>query len=154
MESPSERRTGVRAAKHVYQILLFNAGLHGCESVIHWSVWKQGSSSNEVQALRYDAASFVEHFILRAGKSSQLFAHQIIWNMNANMFKLYKEKGEEKQSPDTLKDSLDRISGNIVASLSGSDKEFYEREFSFFAEVTGISGKLKPYISKSKAEKK
>ena len=39
---------------------------------------------------------YVEHYLLKTAKASQLFAHQIIWNMNANMFKMYKEKGEEK----------------------------------------------------------
>ncbi|KAJ3411750.1 phosphatidylinositol-4- kinase [Chytridiales sp. JEL 0842] len=108
-----------------------------------------------VQALRYDASGYVEHFILQAAKVSQLFAHQIIWNMNANMFKIVKEgKHEEKMIPDGIKPALDRIIEKIVTGLSGSDKEFYEREFAFFDEVTGISGKLKPYISKSKAEKK
>src|SRR5699024_7713251 len=29
-----------------------------------------------------------------------------------------------------------------------------EREFSFFSDITGISGKLRPYIKKSKPEKK
>jgi phosphatidylinositol 4-kinase len=30
---------------------------------------------------------FIEGFILKAAKSSPLFAHQIIWNMKANMCK-------------------------------------------------------------------
>jgi phosphatidylinositol 4-kinase len=41
-----------------------------------------------------------------------------------------------------------------VESLSGEARNFYDREFTFFEEVTSISGKLKPYIKKSKAEKK
>jgi phosphatidylinositol 4-kinase len=43
---------------------------------------------------------------------------------------------------------------SLVSSFSGDDKDFYEREFNFFNEVTDISGKLKPLIKKSKPEKK
>ena len=42
----------------------------------------------------------------------------------------------------------------MVVSFSGPDKAFYEREFSFFNEVTGISGKLRPFIKKTKPEKR
>lgn len=42
----------------------------------------------------------------------------------------------------------------MLSSFSESDTEFYKREFDFFAEITDISGKLRPYIKKSKAEKK
>ena len=42
----------------------------------------------------------------------------------------------------------------MVSSFSPEARSFYEREFSFFDEVTGISGKLKPLIKKSKPEKK
>lgn len=44
--------------------------------------------------------------------------------------------------------------GRMIESFSGVDKAFYEREFSFFDEVTNISGKLKPYIKRPKPEKK
>jgi phosphatidylinositol 4-kinase len=43
---------------------------------------------------------------------------------------------------------------DMVNSFSDVDREFYEREFAFFDEVTSISGKLKPLIKKSKPEKK
>jgi phosphatidylinositol 4-kinase A len=42
----------------------------------------------------------------------------------------------------------------MVASFSPVDRGFFEREFAFFDEVTGISGKLKPFIKRSKPEKK
>jgi len=42
----------------------------------------------------------------------------------------------------------------MIKSFSPVDRGFYEREFSFFDEVTGISGKLRPLIKKSKPEKK
>ena len=42
----------------------------------------------------------------------------------------------------------------MIDSFSNTDREFFEREFAFFDEVTSISGKLKPLIKKSKPEKK
>lgn len=53
-----------------------------------------------------------------------------------------------------MKPQLDEVTDRVVSSLSGDAKEFYDREFSFFHEVTSISGKLKPYIKKEKSEKK
>ena len=43
---------------------------------------------------------------------------------------------------------------SLVRSFSKADKAFYEREFAFFNEVTGISGKLRPFIKRPKPEKK
>ena len=102
-----------------------------------------------VQALRYDALGYVERYIIETGKFSQLFAHQIIWNMNANAY-----KDDDATEPDPLKPTLDKVSESLINSFSGEDKAFYEREFAFFGEVTDISGKLKPFIKKSKPEKK
>ena len=53
-----------------------------------------------------------------------------------------------------MKPQLDRMTDLIVAALLGEAREFYNREFAFFGEVTSISGKLKPFIERSKAEKK
>ncbi|KAJ2721683.1 phosphatidylinositol-4- kinase [Coemansia sp. Benny D115] len=102
-----------------------------------------------VQALRHDVSGHVEQAIVSSAQISQHFAHQIIWNMNANMF-----KDEDSQIPDTLKPTLDRIVKRILSALTDEDRAYYEKEFGFFGEVTGISGKLKPFIKKSKAEKK
>ena len=102
-----------------------------------------------VQALRTDAYGYVEHFIFETSKISQLFCHQIIWNMKANS---YRDDNAEEEDP--MKPTLDRMVDKIVGALSGDAQDFYEREFGFFNEVTSISGKLKPYIKKSKPEKK
>lgn len=102
-----------------------------------------------VQTLRYDALGFVERFIIETAKFSQLFAHQIIWNMKANAF-----KDEDSEIPDPVKPTLDKVMEALISSFSGEDKGFYEREFSFFNEITDISGKLRPFIKRSKPEKK
>lgn len=102
-----------------------------------------------VQALRYDTLGYVERYIIETGKFSQLFAHQIIWNMKANAY-----KDEDSQEPDPAKPVLDKVMDSLISSFSGPDRDFYEREFSFFGEVTDVSGKLKPFIKKSKPEKK
>ncbi|RAL15683.1 1-phosphatidylinositol 4-kinase STT4 [Aspergillus homomorphus CBS 101889] len=102
-----------------------------------------------VQALRYDSLGYVERYILETAKLSQLFAHQVIWNMKANSY-----KDEDSQIPDPLKPTLDQFMDALIASFTDEEREFYEREFTFFNEITGISGKLRPYIKRSKAEKK
>ncbi|CCE63527.1 hypothetical protein TPHA_0F00400 [Tetrapisispora phaffii CBS 4417] len=102
-----------------------------------------------VQCLRYDKTGYVERLILDTAMISVLFSHQIIWNMLANCY-----KGDEGLIEDEIKPKLDLVRKRLVAKFSTRHREFYEREFKFFNEVTGISGKLKPYIKKSKAEKK
>ncbi len=64
----------------------------------------------------------------------------------------YKDDAGEVEDP--MKPMLDQMVDMVVSALSGKAKEFYDREFGFFSEVTSISGKLKPYIKKSKPEKK
>ncbi|KAF3762302.1 hypothetical protein M406DRAFT_264654 [Cryphonectria parasitica EP155] len=101
-----------------------------------------------VQTLRYDALGYVERYIIETAQFSQLFAHQIIWNMKANSY-----KDDDAQIPDEIKPTLDKVMERMINAFDPVDREFYEREFTFFDEVTGISGKLKPLIKKSKPEK-
>ena len=102
-----------------------------------------------VQSLRYDALGHIEDFIIKTGDLSQLFAHQIIWNIEANSY-----KDEDATEPDTVKPKLDKVKERLIASFGDKDKAFYEREFAFFGEVTGVSGKLRPFLKASKPEKK
>lgn len=102
-----------------------------------------------VQTLRYDSLGYVERFILQTAQFSQLFAHQIIWNMKANSY-----KDDDAQVPDEIKPTLDSVMDKMVNSFAAEDREFFEREFAFFDKVMGISGKLKPLIKRPKPEKK
>jgi len=56
--------------------------------------------------------------------------------------------------PDSVKPTLDKVTNSLISSFSTVDKAFYEREFTFFNEITGISGKLRPFIKRPKPEKK
>ncbi|KAL9052544.1 MAG: hypothetical protein Q9162_005348 [Coniocarpon cinnabarinum] len=102
-----------------------------------------------VQSLRYDALGHIEDFIVKTANVSQLFAHQIIWNIKANSY-----LDEDATEPDPMKPKLDKVLNRLVDSFAGKDREFYEREFDFFNEVTGVSGKLRPFLKASKPEKK
>lgn len=44
--------------------------------------------------------------------------------------------------------------GSLESSFSGPDRDFYEREFAFFNEVTGISGTLRSVLHEPKEVKK
>lgn len=102
-----------------------------------------------VQALRHDSGGFVAEYILEAAKFSQLFAHQIIWNILANSY-----RDDDGKVPDSIKPIVDKVLNHMFKDFTEEERKFYDTEFSFFNEVTSISGKLKPYIKKSKAEKK
>jgi phosphatidylinositol 4-kinase len=56
-----------------------------------------------VQALRSDGLGYVERFIFETSKISQLFCHQIIWNMKANTYK----DDDAVSSFDTFQDGAD-----------------------------------------------
>ncbi|KAL6931226.1 hypothetical protein ACO0R3_002686 [Hanseniaspora guilliermondii] len=103
-----------------------------------------------VQCLRYDNNGYVERFILDSGMINSYFAHQIIWNMKANK---YKDDSMKEVDP-ILGPKLYTIIEKLEATFSAEALEFYKNEFKFFSEVTQISGTLKPYVKKSKPEKK
>jgi phosphatidylinositol 4-kinase len=121
--------------------------------------------SQIVQTLRYDVLGYVERYIIETAKFSQLFAHQIIWNIKANA---YKDEQSQvvcsrsiihmpeltKDKPDPVKPTLDKVMASLESSFSDIDRDFYEREFEFFGKVTGISGTLRTILDRPKEEKK
>ncbi|CAG0882290.1 unnamed protein product [Darwinula stevensoni] len=94
-----------------------------------------------VQALRYDTMGFVAQYLLSAAASSQLICHQLIWNMQTNMYS--DEEGTVKDVD--LYDLLNHLIQEIVDNSSGDARQFYEREFDFFNRITSISGQIKQY---------
>ncbi|XBW36143.1 hypothetical protein QEN19_001721 [Hanseniaspora menglaensis] len=103
-----------------------------------------------VQCLRYDDNGYVERFILDSGMINSYFAHQIIWNMKANKYK----DDQLLEIDPVLGPKLYTITEKIEKSFDKAALDFYKKEFSFFTEVTEISGTLKEYIKYSKPEKK
>lgn len=77
-------------------VAYFSPAFNNHSSVIQYAVRSLDSHSVDVtffyvpqivQALRYDNLGYVERYIVETAKFSQLFAHQIIWNMKANAYK-------------------------------------------------------------------
>lgn len=94
-----------------------------------------------VQALRHDTMGYLTEFIKNISKRSQIVAHQLIWNMQTNM---YMDEDQQHKDPN-LYELLEILSQNIISSFSGNAKRFYEREFDFFGKITAVSGEIRSF---------
>ncbi|CAG0888264.1 unnamed protein product [Cyprideis torosa] len=94
-----------------------------------------------VQAIRYDTMGYMLEFLRSNVSRSQLVCHQLIWNMQTNVFR--DEEGHIKDAD--LYEPLTNLIKEMTGALSGPAKKFYDREFRFFHDVTTISGTIKPF---------
>jgi phosphatidylinositol 4-kinase len=93
-----------------------------------------------VQGLRHDDLGFIQGFIFWANQNP-ILTHQFLWNMQSNVY--LDEEGTERDG--AVADLLEDIIRETKDTLSGDYHDFLEREFTFFEDVTGISGKIRDY---------
>lgn len=94
-----------------------------------------------VQAARNDTLGYSKIYIEAAAKRSQLLMHQLVWNMRTNMF-----KDDKTEEPDTeVFEPLNGTLTSILRNLSGTAKEFFEKEFDFVQRITSISGEIRDF---------
>eukprot|EP00049_Salpingoeca_infusionum_P006425 m.106630 g.106630 ORF g.106630 m.106630 type:complete len:1922 (-) comp13308_c2_seq1:120-5885(-) len=92
-----------------------------------------------VQALRYDSLGFIRQYMQSAASSSQLLAHQLIWNMATNVY----TDDTATSRDEVLADTLEACIEDIKAGFTPQDAEFYKREFDFFNDITDVSGRIR-----------
>src|SRR5690242_19606079 len=84
---------------------------------------------------------YVGELIIWLAGHSQLLAHQLLWNMKANM---YTDEDAKIEDP-LLYRPLKEISDKIIDHLEGAARSFYQKEFELFDKITKISAIIKPY---------
>merc|ERR1740129_2517026 len=84
-----------------------------------------------VQTTRWDDLGFTSEFIRKISNRSKLVAHQLLWNMEVNMYR--DEDGTDKD-PIMFK-ILETLRNAIVDGFDDQSRDFFDREFEFFKEV-------------------
>ncbi|CAP24439.2 Protein CBG03566 [Caenorhabditis briggsae] len=102
-----------------------------------------------VQSVRYDTMGYIAELMIWLAGHSQLLAHQLIWNMQTNM---YTDEDSKTKDP-VLFEPLNDIMQRIMSQLEGAARRFHEAEFKLFHQLTAISGTIKPF-PKGDARKK
>ena len=96
-----------------------------------------------MQTLRNnDLKHSMKEFVVFCVEKSSLVAHQFIWNMRANEYR-FDPEGRAEHKDKGLYDTCKDLKQTIVDKFNPAQKEFYEREFSFFKDITQISAKIK-----------
>ena len=158
VELPAETIMNASPLSPPTAISIFTSSFADNPAYLNWAIRSLSSFPSDVlyfyvpqlvQALHHDKKGFIEGTVMDIAKVSALFAHQVIWNMKANLF-----VDDAATIASLLKPKLDSMIALIEQHFSEEQQEFYEREFRFFHQVTSISGTLKAHSRKEKTWKK
>ncbi|KAF2076319.1 hypothetical protein CYY_002375 [Polysphondylium violaceum] len=93
-----------------------------------------------VQALRYDKSGQVENYLVSASKTSDLLAHQIVWNLQT-----YTEPDPNTSriiDDPVMQGVANRLKDLVISEMDSKSFDGYNQEFGFFESFTSISGRL------------
>ena len=71
-----------------------------------------------VQCVRWDTMGYVAELMLWLAGHSQLLAHQLLWNMNANLYTDEEAKCEDPVLYKPLRAIIDRVSSELSRSFA------------------------------------
>eukprot|EP00004_Rigifila_ramosa_P025037 TRINITY_DN7400_c0_g1_i2.p1 TRINITY_DN7400_c0_g1~~TRINITY_DN7400_c0_g1_i2.p1 ORF type:complete len:1663 (-),score=433.08 TRINITY_DN7400_c0_g1_i2:46-5034(-) len=91
-----------------------------------------------VQLLRTGAAAGVSDRLAVIAKQSDIFAHQLLWNVGS----VLESDPEENSTPFHV--TVLKLKERVLQEMSDESRQFYTDEFGFFAKIQAISGILKP----------
>ena len=94
-----------------------------------------------VQALRHDPMGYMASVLVWLASHSQLLTHQLIWNMRTNIYR--DDAGLQRDG--VLGPIVDSLLIAIENQLEGDGKQFFKREFDFFAQLVNVSAKIRPF---------
>jgi len=108
--------------------------------------------SQILQCLRNDSEDqLLYRFLREASKASVLLSHQLLWIGQAELGEV---KTGVKYVLTPFRQTIERLCADVIAHFDSVERQFYEHEFSFFEQITNISGILKPLPTKLERKEK
>ena len=108
--------------------------------------------SQLLQSLRNDAFHLLYDFLRKSSHFSILLSHQLIWLCQAELGEVHKSDGPLEMTP--FRTVCSSLLDSIIANFTRAERAYYQDEFSFFEQVTAISGILKPLPTKQERKAK
>ncbi|KAF7684141.1 putative phosphatidylinositol 4-kinase STT4 like protein [Astathelohania contejeani] len=102
-----------------------------------------------IQTLR-NKSVFGDVFLMLIELSKDdLVCHQLIWNLEANLY-----RDENRLVKDPCYDTFKKCINDLLLNMDEGQRERYNSQMRFFRSLTSISSKMLPYLRDSKEEKK